>query len=54
MITMSKNVFSCYEVLNRHITAGKLRGTRARSKLSSLGLNPDPTINCHVGVSQAG
>ena len=24
------------------------------SKLSSLGLNPDPGINCHPGVSQAG
>ena len=24
------------------------------SKLSSLGLNPDPAINCHPGVPQAG
>ena len=24
------------------------------TKLSSLGLNPDPAINCHPGVSQAG
>ena len=24
------------------------------SELSSLGLNPDPAINCHPGVSRAG
>ena len=24
------------------------------SELSSLGLNPDPAINCHPGVSHAG
>ena len=40
--------------MNHHITAGKSRGMHARSKLSSLGLNPDPAINCHLGVSQAG
>ena len=29
-------------------------GTHTPLKLSSLGLNPDPAINCHSGVSQAG
>ena len=49
-----KNVFSCYKAMNCHITAGQPRGTHARCKPSSLGLNPDPAINCHPGVSQAG
>ena len=36
------------------IMEGELRGMHDRSKLSSLGLNPNPAINYHPGVSQAG
>ena len=42
-----KNIFSCYEVMNRQITAGKPRGMHAYSKLSRLDENPNPAINCH-------
>ena len=49
-----KNVFSGYKAMHPHLMAGWLRRMHTRSKLSSLGLNPDPAINCHPGVSQAG
>ena len=47
-----KNVFICFKAMHPHSTAEWPRGMDTRSKLSSLGLNLNPAINCHPGVSQ--
>ena len=48
-----KNVFSAYKAMHPFSMAGWPRGTHTRSKLSSMGSNLNPAINCHPGVSQA-
>ena len=46
--------FILWKAMNHQIMAGEPRGVHACSKLSRKGSNPDPPMDCHPGVSQAG